>query len=694
VNAESRPGRGGTTRRARTLLIALVTVAGLATFSAPASAQQAAAASAETSDPVLPGLTSEQTWRLPDALVSKLEAGWQNRRGIYLDRNNVSIRANAMLLEIHALAALAGHTGASRQDARIPGLVRFFTSPPVYVTKTKTKRTTGNFPHTPAWESVYRGDSEQAVLHPSADAIVARALATAWRARDVAGVPVEDSQRIQAVVGAVARGKFYAAPTRAENQINWNTDVYAATLEVNGDRSRLPDYRAHLAWFIDHAFRPAYRGGSSNLSQGYGFRYLPQYKGGNANKMETVEYANLVHSALGFYQTAVNAGMRPLNATQVKRLQAWSRHVLFGTWTHGGYPNWDSGLGTARRHIQQYWAFALDALVKSVSPGALLSVRNERSYVRSIAEQGLLLYSRIGWSGSGAFPRGATAFGAPNGFPDGTQSPLITPLRMAIVAAELDVRLPSSSATIPPNMYSHDADFGRLTISTPSYNTAVIKPVAQAEGGLDLSRLFDSRQRPLTTLGAGSLLGAAPGVRLGRGEAGVLDIQPGTQTRWAVPAIAAGSHRNRSGTFTTFVASSAMRRDEARIDVRHAFTRDAIATTYKISRGSATNVTLRMPVWGLRSTIQAVRGATISGRRFVRRGNSAILMRMITPEGGTMLVAFRGVPRKAEMSVVRYRNGARTPQGARELRIRFKADRGMTVRRRIAVVAAAPLPSR
>ncbi len=96
--------------------------------------------------------------------------------------------------------------------------------------------------------------------------------------------------------------------------------------------------------------------------------------------------------------------MRPLKGAQVRTLQNWSKHVLFGTWSHSGYPNWDSGLGTARRHVQQYWAFALDALVKSVGPGALLSVSGERSYVRSIAEQGLLLYSRIGWPARAAGP--------------------------------------------------------------------------------------------------------------------------------------------------------------------------------------------------------------------------------------------------------------------------------------------------
>ncbi len=232
-----------------------------------------------------------------------------------------------------------------------------------------------------------------------------------------------------------------------------------------------------------------------------------------------------------------------------------------------------------------------------MSPGALLSVANQRAYVRSIVEQGLLLYSRIGWPRPGRSRRR-----------DGVRSTQRLPrgheesAHHAAAHGDRGRRTrrppPLLHATIPPNTFAHDAEFGRLVVSTPSYNTAVIKPVAQAEGGLDLSRLFDSRQRPLTTLGAGSLLGAAPGLRLARGNAAVLDDQPGTQTRWAVPGIAAGSRRNRSGTFTSMVASGVMRRGKASIAVRHAFTRDAIATTYKLSRGAATNVTLRMPVLG------------------------------------------------------------------------------------------------
>ena len=638
--------------------------------------------------PVPPSATDE-SWVLPDRLMERLDRQWQKNRQIYLDRGGVSIRANAMLLELHALAALAGHTGPSRQDDRIPGLVKFFTTPPVVVYKTSTKRTTASFPHTPAWESVFRGDSTKAILHPSADAIIARALATAWRARDVAGVPLEDSQRIEQVVGAVARGSWYKAPTRAENQINWNTDIYAANLEVTGDRSNLPDYRAHLQWFIDHAFRKAYKGGSSNLSRGYGFRYLPQYDGGGANQVDTVEYANLVHSALGFYSTAVRAGMRPLSGRQISQLKAWSRHILFGTWTHGGYLNWDSGLGSARRHVRQYWAFALDSLIRASGPGALLGTAGQRSYVRYIADRGLELFRSTAWDGSGALPS-ATSFGAPNGFPAGTKSPLITPLRFAVLAASLDVRLPATAPKAMGNAYSHDSEFGRLAVSTPAYNLAVVKPVSQGEGGLEPTRLFDARQRPLTTLAAGGFGGPSLGLRLARGGSTVLEDQSGTQTRGRMPGLSvAGNRRNRAGTFSTLTAGGTIRAGKASVAVEHRFTNAAVETRYRVARGAGTNITMRLPVWGRTSSIELLRGATLSGKQ-IKRSSGAILVRGTTTDGAVMLVALRGIPRRATMVVVRHGKSSRAPDGARELRIRFKATKVMRLERRIAVVVSAP----
>lgn len=655
----------------------------------------AAPAFADTSEPA-PGVSEispGSNWELPDRLVLKLDDTWQRGRQVYVsDESNISVRSNAMLLELHALAALSGHTGPARQDARIPGLVRFFTTAPVYVTATKTKRATASFPHVPAWESVFRADSTRAILHPSADAIIAKALATAWRAREVTGLPLADSQRIQAVVRSVARGRWYKAPTRAENQINWNTDVYAANFEVNGDRSQLPDYRAHLKWFITHAHRQAYRYGTSNLSRGYGFHYLPQRGDAAANRIDTIEYANLVSSSLGFYNTAVRAGMRPLSAGEIAELKRWSRHILFGTWTHSGYPNWDTALGTARRHVAQYWAFALDSLVRSAVPGALLGTVNERRYVRYVAQRGLELFARIGWDGIGKLPP-PTMFGAPNGFESGTKSPLVTPLRFAVLSASLDVRLPATVPRAFGNTYSHDSEMGRLAISTPAYNAAIVRPAGQNQGGLEPVRLFDAQQRPLTVLTAGSFYGPAPGIRLARGGSTILDDQPGTQLRGASipgPVVAPG-FKNNAGLFRTLTARGTIRRGTASISVATRFDQTSIETTYRVTRGTGQTLTLRIPVWGATSTIDLLKGLQLRGKRIARHGDGAVLVRGTTPDGGVMLIAFRGIPRQARVVVVAHPKSASAPKGARELRIRFRAKAHTTVRRRIAVVAGAPL---
>jgi hypothetical protein len=151
----------------------------------------------------------------------------------------------------------------------------------------------------------------------------------------------------------------------------------------------------------------------------------------------------------------------------------------------------------------------------------------------------------------------------------------------------------------------------------------------------------------------------------------------------------AGNRRNRAGLFTTMRAGATIRNGSASIAAEHSFARDAIETKYKISRGAATSITMRMPVWGKDSTVDLLRGARVSGKQIIRT-SGAMLIRGTTPDGGVMLVAFRGIPNKASIVVVRHNKSSRAPKGARELRIKFKADKGMTLERRIAVVAAAP----
>ena len=116
-----------------------------------------APAAAHATDPANPPVTTgpaantaaapePNLWQLGDAITARMDDQWQVHRQVYLDRGYVSIRGNAMMLELHSLAALQGHVGPARQDARIQGLVELLSNAPVYVTSTITTRTVGNFP--------------------------------------------------------------------------------------------------------------------------------------------------------------------------------------------------------------------------------------------------------------------------------------------------------------------------------------------------------------------------------------------------------------------------------------------------------------------------------------------------------------------------------------------------------------------
>ncbi|MDQ8044017.1 MAG: hypothetical protein REI11_05395 [Patulibacter sp.] len=526
-----------------------------ATGPAPVATGAAAATSPSDADYLPQPAATTGPWVLADRLVTKLNGDWLKGRGVYGGTGNLSIRMNAMLLELHALAARTGHQGPARQDARIAPLVRFFTTAPVVVRRTKLKRATAQFPHVPAFEAVFTRNTLHASLHPSADAIIVRALAAVWQARAQVALPPADAARMQSVVKAVADGPFYRKGQRAEDQINWNADVASANWVINRDRNALRQYRDQLIWFADHTVTKYAKGGATVLSPGGSFRYSPQFPDTyGANASETAEYANLVHEALGFYGTARAAGMAPLGHTRLARLERWSRHVVYGTWTHAGYLNWDSGLSTKRRHIRQYWGFALDSLLRGSLQGGIIGSPGQRAYIRSIAQNGLDLFMRSAWNGKGAFPS-PTSFGAPNGFHDATQNAVMAPLRFALVGAEL--ALTDTRAKAPGNMFSDDTTVGRLTISTPDYNTAILRSAIDPEGGLEPTRLFDGLQRPLTTLAADAFNGPAPGLRLTRGGGTILETQPGHGTSFKAPFVSvSAAHRNTSGQFQALGASN------------------------------------------------------------------------------------------------------------------------------------------
>lgn len=641
--------------------------------------------------------TTPDPWRLGDDIAARVDSRWNAARGVYMNEKGFpDTRLNALMLQLHAMAALANHQGASRKDDRIEPMVRVLTSPPVLVTRNLKPRQTGHFPHAPAWTPLIGEDPEQAVLHPSIDTAVVRALTASWRARAVIGLPAEDQTRIGQVLVDLASSPFYRFPSRALNQINWHAEVYAAALEVAGDKAVLDDYRDQLKWFAEHAHSPAYPGGSPNLTSGGGFRYLPNRpRSAQLNQVETTEYGNLALGSLGFYQAFVRAGMPRLSAADEKTLRDWSRHMLLGSWTQAGYPNWDTGLGTKRRHLRQYWAWSLDGLMTASGPDALLGYPKQREYARSIAEHGIALYLSIAWSPEMAALGGPlpakTSFDAPNGFTSGSGNELIGPLRFALLDASLDGRFQDVPSTEPPNWFAHDQETGRYALSTPTYNTAILPTRAgQSQGGIEPVRLYDGIMRPLTGLGgrgAGSF-----GVSVIKDGMVKLDTEPATPTRQHTSDVRlAGDPPNTSRAFTSEAdITSGVRSPSGRIALRHRFYQGEIKTTYRLTRLiKGATIAIRVPVWGSNGSIGVAQGAVMRGGRYVRT-TTPLRLSAVSADGGKFTTQFGGIPRSASVSLVALRPDSYHPDGAREAVVTFKAPKSgkLTLSRLIDVTPA------
>ena len=96
---------------------------------------------------------------------------------------------------------------------------------------------------------------------------------------------------------------------------------------------------------------------------------------------------------------------------------------------------------------------------------------------------------------------GSSLYGITTKFSEGRHFELA---RFQALAAEAVLRgLGDKPAEEPPPLYAFDPQIGRLTVTTPSYNTAItaVSNGAFPYGGIELARLYDSRQRVVSHIG-------------------------------------------------------------------------------------------------------------------------------------------------------------------------------------------------
>ena len=559
-------------------------------------------------------------WAFAARRAQDLESSWAQDRGVFLvHEDGVNSRLNANMLELYALAALHDRPpGPERRDDRARSIVDHFLHAPAYVSGAPPKSRGGEpaEPHSPGWDS--GTDYEVGRQHVSLDPQVAAALAAAYRARDALGLSDDEVAQIADHVDRVARSPFYRYPAIELGQFNWPAAMYGADHEVTGAGDLLTgDYRRQLVRFLSQA-----RSGSPRhaapLTAGLGLHYIPGRPTSlPSNRTSTSEYGNIVFSGLDEYDAALAAGMRPLAAGQLRLLRAWAQRVLYGEWTHAGYLNWDTGLGSNRWHLQRYWPLALAGPL-TLATSTQLAGPTLRARAGWILDRAMTLYEQR----TRAYPRSllpSRLFGLQGH--DGSQAndPELIASRFGLLAAEAaDRGLGAAPKAEPPAFYALDADIGRLAVSTPVYSTALIQPQPTlGYGGLEPARIFGADGNPLTGIGGAHAAALSLAVRTRSGL--TLDTQPGR--RWTGRTIVRRwrlHHRGPRGTFTSLLARSWVRRGRIRIVIGHRFLPDRIRTSWDIDAPGGSTVRLSLPIWSPHPAATRACTGSVSHCRTVR----------------------------------------------------------------------------
>jgi hypothetical protein len=636
-------------------------------------------------------------WAVADAATTPIDGLWNADQGAYVVAGVARARLNAEMLLVHSYAALAGRTGPDAHPERVEALVKLLTGP-MYVPTLDGKVAPAPAPghsvtiHAPGFADPVGG---LVSMHQALDAVAARALAAAWRARDIVGLSQESRDLIVDRVSAVARSPFWRSPSRLLNQINWSADLYAADATVTGDPTLLRrDYRDQLIWFADHARKTAYPGGSPNLGTGGSFHYLPQRVADNAtNRSDTAEYANITLGALAYLDQAREAGMGQLPERVRDTLRGWVRRTAWGDWSTSGYLNWDSGKGLSRLHLTQYWLLALRGFAAGTEGStAQAYLPSQQATTRWLVRRAVATYQqRAAAASSVVLP--ATAFGFSGG-------PLVTPTfdgltgtaRFASTLAEMADRGLSSPVETGadlqplPDAVTNDADIGRTAITTSRFATAFLKPWSPLKvGGLEPARLLDSRGRALT--GVGGSGDGALGLRLRAAGKTLVDTQRGVYKDTQTVIAPAKSRLNTARIMNDPVTLTGTdKAASVRLAVTHRVASTSIRTTYAVKnlRKQTISAQLRVPTYG-----SGTAGSLQVGQRI---GPAALakLLTIVTPTGSRFQVRFKGLPPKArgEVVAVAPQNGNPTPGPELVVRVTLPAKRTTTIERTIVVPSA------
>lgn len=333
------------------------------------------------------GYDDARYWTFADRMQQRLDDLWSEQAGYYkAGSGGVEPMMNSGMLLTHSVAAMEGHQGPARQDQRARVLARrLVRSPAPFVTR-KPRARTGSHAHAPGF--VNSMTDPQGTQHLVFDAEVIDGLVYAWRARRELDLPADTARRIQRALRGVAHGGYWRYPAVRLNQVNWYSLVYAAANTATGERGILRrDMRLQLRRFFSSA--------ASNLGPGMRFHYLPHERLNHPMNVDSAEYANIVLSFMRFYEQARDAGMPPLAASHKRLVQEWIKRALAGYWTHGGYMNWDSGLGFERWHQGKKLGLSQQALIGIASAPSLQPGPRYGVWAKYMLDRGFEFFDRL-----------------------------------------------------------------------------------------------------------------------------------------------------------------------------------------------------------------------------------------------------------------------------------------------------------
>ena len=323
-------------------------------------------------------------------------------------------------------------------------------------------------------------------------------------------------------------------------------------------------------------------------------------------------------SFLRFYDQARRAGMAPLSRAGRSLVRRWERRAIAGYWTHGGYLNWDSGLGFDRWHQAKKLGLAQLALIGIAQARRLQPASRWGTWAKWMLDRGLRFYEQL--------PVGEGGLPDPVLFklftvPQSVGSARLAAARLQANAARaVEAGLGRMRAAAPPPLYAFDPDIGRLAVTTPVYNTAIVAVNQRAfpYGGIELARLFDGEQRVAANVGGrapaafGLLVRQPDGRRVFSSQTARARTDPAVTplrltrapTGTGATAATAPGAKAFAGPFNDLRARGTLTAGRFHAVTSHRFTPSTIETNWRLERryGRARlRVDVLLPSWGAAS---------------------------------------------------------------------------------------------